>query len=58
MVEDREFEYPVMMTDDEIARLSVLVSEVDRPMQPPLPWYATAHRHHTAGPHGGRYIVF
>ncbi|XP_051209506.1 uncharacterized protein [Lolium perenne] len=41
MVEGREFEYPAMMTDDEIARLGVLVSEVDRPVQPPLPRYAT-----------------
>ncbi|KAM0869642.1 hypothetical protein ACQ4PT_040541 [Festuca glaucescens] len=29
------------MTDDEIARLGVLVLEVDRPVQPPLPRYAT-----------------
>jgi hypothetical protein len=29
------------MTDDEIARLGVLVSENDRPVQPPLPRYAT-----------------
>jgi hypothetical protein len=37
----RNFEYPKTMTDDEIARLGVLVSEVDRPVQPPLPRYAT-----------------
>jgi hypothetical protein len=41
MVEGREFEYPDNMTDDEIARLGVLVLEVDRPVQPPLPRYAT-----------------
>jgi hypothetical protein len=29
------------MTNDEIARLDVLVSKVDRPVQPPLPRYAT-----------------
>jgi hypothetical protein len=28
------------MNDEEIKRLDVLVSEVDRPMQPPLPRYA------------------
>nr|XP_051211115.1 sulfated surface glycoprotein 185-like [Lolium perenne] len=41
MAEGREFEYPDNMTDDEIARLGVLISEVDRPVQPPLPRYAT-----------------
>ncbi|KAK1679789.1 hypothetical protein QYE76_040637 [Lolium multiflorum] len=41
MAEGREFEYPATMTDDKITRLGVLVSEVDRPVQPPLPWYAT-----------------
>ncbi|KAM0893150.1 hypothetical protein ACQ4PT_025288 [Festuca glaucescens] len=37
MAEGRKFEYPETMTDDEIARLGVLVSEVDRSVQPPLP---------------------
>jgi hypothetical protein len=37
----REFEYPAMMTNNEIARLDVLVSEVDRSVQPSLPRYAT-----------------
>jgi hypothetical protein len=41
MAEGREFEYPATMTDDKITRLGVLVSEVDRPVQPLLPWYAT-----------------
>jgi hypothetical protein len=41
MAEGRKFEYLDHMTDDEIARLGVLVSEVDRPMQLPLPKYAT-----------------
>ncbi|KAM0839041.1 hypothetical protein ACQ4PT_060573 [Festuca glaucescens] len=41
MAEGRKFEYPETMTDDEIARLGVLVSEVDRLVQPPLPRYAT-----------------
>jgi hypothetical protein len=29
------------MTDDEIERLDILVSEVDRPMKPSLPRHAT-----------------
>jgi hypothetical protein len=29
------------MTDEEIERLDVLVSQVDRSVKPPLPWYAT-----------------
>jgi hypothetical protein len=41
MAEGRKFNFPVTMTDDEIERLGVLVSEVDRPVQPPLPRYAT-----------------
>ncbi|KAM0907450.1 hypothetical protein ACQ4PT_016108 [Festuca glaucescens] len=41
MAEGRKFEYLETMMDDEIARLGVLVSEVDRPVQPPLPRYAT-----------------
>ncbi|KAM0849543.1 hypothetical protein ACQ4PT_053662 [Festuca glaucescens] len=41
MAEGRKFEYPDNMTDDEIARLGVLVSENDRPVQPPLPRAAT-----------------
>jgi hypothetical protein len=32
MAEDQKLTYPVTMTDDEIARLGVLVSEVDRPV--------------------------
>jgi hypothetical protein len=32
MAEGRKFEYPNNMTEDEIARLGVLVSEVDRPV--------------------------
>nr|XP_051205654.1 actin cytoskeleton-regulatory complex protein pan-1-like [Lolium perenne] len=41
MVEGRKFEYPDNMTDGEAARLGVLVSENDQPVQPPLPRYAT-----------------
>nr|XP_051221758.1 formin-like protein 14 [Lolium perenne] len=41
LAEGWEFDYPDNMTDDEIVRLDLLVSEVDRPMQPPLPRYAT-----------------
>jgi hypothetical protein len=41
MAEGRKFKFPATMTDDEIERLDVLVSEVDRPLQPPLPRYAT-----------------
>ncbi|KAM0904021.1 hypothetical protein ACQ4PT_018290 [Festuca glaucescens] len=37
MAEGRKFEYPENMTDDEIAKLGVLVSENDRPLQLPLP---------------------
>jgi hypothetical protein len=37
MAEGQKFEYPKEMTDDEIARLGILVSEVDRPVQSPLP---------------------
>jgi hypothetical protein len=41
MAEGRKFDFPTMMTDDEIERLGVLISKVDRPMQLPLPRYAT-----------------
>jgi hypothetical protein len=41
MAEGREFQVPNTMTDDEIARLGVLVSEVDRPVLPPLPRHGT-----------------
>nr|XP_051190371.1 pollen-specific leucine-rich repeat extensin-like protein 3 [Lolium perenne] len=41
MAEGRKFKFPATMTDDEIERLHVLVSEVDQPVQPPLPRYAT-----------------
>ncbi|KAK1699123.1 hypothetical protein QYE76_015820 [Lolium multiflorum] len=41
MAEGRSSSTRRTMTDDEIARLGVLVSEVDRPVQPPLPRYAT-----------------
>nr|XP_051196590.1 branchpoint-bridging protein-like [Lolium perenne] len=40
MAEGREFEYPATVKDDEIERLGILVSEVDRPVQLLLPWYA------------------
>jgi hypothetical protein len=42
MAEGRKFEYPDNMTDDEAARLGVLVSENARPVQPPLARYATS----------------
>jgi hypothetical protein len=32
MVEGRKFDFPPAMTDEEIERLGVLVSEVDRPV--------------------------
>nr|XP_051222113.1 leucine-rich repeat extensin-like protein 3 [Lolium perenne] len=41
MAEGRKLNFPSAMTDDEIERLGVLVSRVDRPVQPPLPRYAT-----------------
>jgi hypothetical protein len=41
MVEGRKFKFPVTMTGNEIKRLGILVSEVDRPVQPSLPRYAT-----------------
>lgn len=41
MAEGRKFNLPATMTDEEIERLCVLLSEVDRPVQPPLPRYAT-----------------
>jgi hypothetical protein len=41
MAEGRNFEFPENMTDDEMAKLGVLVSENDAPVQPPLPRYAT-----------------
>nr|XP_051189942.1 actin cytoskeleton-regulatory complex protein pan-1-like [Lolium perenne] len=39
--EGQKFEFSDNMMDDEIARLGLLVSEVDRPVQPPLTRYAT-----------------
>jgi hypothetical protein len=41
MEEGREFELRAKMTDEEIERLDILVSEVDRPTRPPMPWYTT-----------------
>jgi hypothetical protein len=41
MAEGRNFEFPDNMTDEEMAKLDVLVSENDPPVQPPLPRYAT-----------------
>jgi hypothetical protein len=41
LAEGRVFEFPENMTDDEMAKLGVLVSENDAPVQPPLPRYAT-----------------
>jgi hypothetical protein len=41
MAEGWKFKYPTTMMDDEIERLVVLVSELDRPVQPPLPRYTT-----------------
>jgi hypothetical protein len=41
MVEGLKFDFSLAMTDEEIERLGVLVSQVDRPVQPPLPRYAT-----------------
>jgi hypothetical protein len=41
MAEGRKFNQPATMTDEEIERLDVLVSKLDRPVQPPLPQYAT-----------------
>jgi hypothetical protein len=41
MAEGRKFNFPPTMTGEEIERLGVLVSQVDRPVQPPLPRYAT-----------------
>jgi hypothetical protein len=37
MAEGRKFNFPPTTTDNEIDRLDVLVSEVDRPVQPLLP---------------------
>jgi hypothetical protein len=42
MAEAREFEYQATMTNDEIERLGVLISKVDRPVLAPLPRYATS----------------
>ncbi|KAM0916617.1 hypothetical protein ACQ4PT_009986 [Festuca glaucescens] len=39
MAEGRKFNFPPTMTDKEIERLGVLVSQVDLPVQPPLPRY-------------------
>jgi hypothetical protein len=41
VAEGWKFDFPPTMTDEEIERLGVLVSQVDRPMKPPLPRYAT-----------------
>jgi hypothetical protein len=40
MEEDQELQLPDMMTDDEIERLGILVSEVSQ-VPPPLPPYTT-----------------
>jgi hypothetical protein len=37
----RKFEFPTTMNGEKIEKLGVLVSQVDRPVQPPLPRYAT-----------------
>jgi hypothetical protein len=39
--EDRQFDLPPAITDEEIEKLGLLVSQVDQPVQPPLPRYAT-----------------
>jgi hypothetical protein len=41
MAEGQKFKFPEMMTDEEIERLSGLVLQVDRSVQPLLPRYAT-----------------
>ncbi|KAM0872613.1 hypothetical protein ACQ4PT_038599 [Festuca glaucescens] len=41
MAEGQKFKFPATMMDNEIKRLGVLVSEVDRPVQPPLPRKST-----------------
>jgi hypothetical protein len=41
MAEDRKFELPDNMTDDEMAKLGVLITENVPHVQPPLPRYAT-----------------
>jgi hypothetical protein len=41
MEEGREFQLPTTMAEEEIERLGILVSEVDRSVRPPLPRYAT-----------------
>jgi hypothetical protein len=42
MEEGRKFNFPATMTEDEIERLGVLISKVDRPVLAPLPRYATS----------------
>jgi hypothetical protein len=39
--EDRQFDLPPAITDEEIEKLGLLVSQVDQPVQPPLPRFAT-----------------
>jgi hypothetical protein len=41
MAEGRKFDFLLTMTGEEIERLGVLFSQVDRSVHPPLPWYAT-----------------
>jgi hypothetical protein len=41
MADGRKFDFPPAMTNEEIERLAVLVSQVDRPVQPSLHRYAT-----------------
>jgi hypothetical protein len=53
LAEGRNFEFPENMTDDEMAKVAVLVSEHDAPVQPPLPRYATAVMQARAGRSAG-----
>jgi hypothetical protein len=46
MVEGLKFDFSLAMTDEEVERLDVLVSQVDRSVQPPLPRYATQFMPH------------
>jgi hypothetical protein len=45
MAEGRKFDLPSAMTDEEIERLGVLMSEVDRAVQPKLPQSRTHGLH-------------
>jgi hypothetical protein len=41
MADGGKFEFPTTMIDEEIEKLDVVMSQVDRPLLPPLPRYAT-----------------